>query len=229
MREKLCILTMLLLVAGLLPSCAAPPSAPGLATAPLASRPAIDPVQTFINDPRHQKIVFDVAIDTFKHLQDCDSGTAQPTRVPENFASAGPLVVDTNGTLTSGLLKEPFLVTGCGKQRVENVLTLSDKGQVKSVAGMPGTTVADPVLVHDTFQYAVMGASSKIGQCKNIRFIDSYFDALEGSPNPRAKSQRNGGRGWRETWTMNACGKIVDTVIHYIPDETGTAISVAMN
>ncbi len=107
-------------------------------------------------------------------------------------------------------------------------MTLSDKGQLKSIAGLPGTSKADPVLAKDSMQYAYFGVMRKIGQCKNFQVIDTHYDDFEGPPNPRAKFQKDGGRPWQETWTLNACGMIVDSVLHFIPDETGTAISATV-
>jgi hypothetical protein len=115
-------------------------------------------------------------------------------------------------------------VTGCGKQKVENILTMSEKGQLKSVAGLPGTSKADPLLAKDSMRYAFAGAVRKIGQCKDVRVVDTKYEDFEGPPNPKAKFQSEGGRPWWETWTLSACGTPVDTVIHYIPDDTGTAI-----
>ncbi len=156
------------------------------------------------------------------------AGTAQSTASPSSTSSFGPLNVDAKGDLSSGLIKESITVSGCGKQKVENILTLSDKGQLKSLPGLPGTSHADPLLAKDSMQYAYMGVMRKIGQCKDVHVIDTKFDDFNGPPNPRAKFQKNGGRPWKETWTLNACGMIVDTEIGYIPDETGTAITAGV-
>ncbi|HEX4505435.1 MAG TPA: hypothetical protein VH722_06865 [Alphaproteobacteria bacterium] len=184
-------------------------------------------IMAFANKPEHRQIVAATAVEAFKTFQQCDSGKAGPAAKPLVFSMFGPLIVDANSNLASGLIKESVVVTGCGKQKVENILTLSDKGQLKSIAGLPGTSKADPLLAKDSKQYAYMGAVRKIGQCKDIRIIDTRYEDYEGPPNPKAKSQSEGGRPWRETWTLNACGTLVDTVIHYIPDETGTVIQSA--
>jgi len=200
-----------------------------LPLAPSAGAQTIaNPIVAFTNKPEHRQIVNTTAIEAFKRLQQCDTATVQSVASPEFYANFGPLNVDSKGDLSAGLIKESIAVSGCGKQGIENILTLSDKGQLKSVAGLPGTSKADPVLAKDSMQYAYMGVMRKIGQCKDVHVIDTKFDDFTGAPNPRAKFQKNGGRPWKETWTLNACGMIVDTDITYIPDETGTGISAAV-
>jgi hypothetical protein len=52
---------------------------------------------------------------------------------------------------------------------------------------------------------------------------------FEGASNAKAKFQKNGGRPWRETWTVNGCGTLVPVVVDYVPDETSTLIQVPAN
>lgn len=205
-----------------------PASGPAHAATQAEAQKLVGDINAFVDKPEHRQAVASAATQAFKTFQQCDSGTAGPADKPMFFPMLGPLSVDARGNLASGLLKESVLVTGCGKQKVENILTLSDKGQLKSVAGLPGTSHADPVLARDSMQYAFMGIARKVGQCRDIHVIDTQYDEFEGPPNPTAKSQTNGGRPWRETWTMNACGNLLDTDIHYIPDETGTAIQATV-
>jgi hypothetical protein len=196
----------------------------GLSAPAVRADPTGPAIMAFVNKPEHRQAASATAVEAFKTLQECDKGSAESVEPPEFYGSFGPLSVDANGNLSSGLLKEAITVSGCGKRKVENILTLSDKGQLKSIVGLPGTSHADPLLAKDSMRYAYMGALRKIGQCKEVRVIDTLFDDFEGPPNPRAKFQKNGGRPWRETWTLNACGMLVDTDIHYVPDETGTTI-----
>jgi len=181
-------------------------------------------VVTFAANPEHRKVVTGVAIDIFKKLQQCDAGNIQSVAPPEVFGPLTSLSIDAQGNLTAGVIKEAVMIFGCGKQRIENILTVAANGQLKSVPGLPGASKADPILARDSMQYAYMGVARKIGQCRDVRVIDTKFDEFEGPPNPRAKFQNSGGRPWRETWTVNACGTLLDTDIHYIPDETGTGI-----
>ncbi len=203
------------------------------APAALADTPAAtaqpNPAQKFLNDPAHQQLVAQTAVDAFKKMQNCNDGKAQPTKQPLGVPALGPLQFDANGALTSGGIKESFLVSGCGKFRVENIVTLAVKGEVKSVPVIPGNTMADPILARDSMPYIQMSIAPKIGQCHDVRVIDTNFDAFEGGPNPRAKFQGNNGRAWRETWTVNACGNEINTDIHFVPDETGTAIQTTIN
>jgi len=202
------------------------------APAALADMPSAaaqpSPAQKLLNDPSHQQLVAQTAVDIFKKMQNCNDGEAQPTKQPLGVPALGPLQFDPNGALTSGGIKESFVVSGCGKFRVENIVTLAVKGEVKSVPVIPGNTMADPILARDSMPYIQMSIAPKIGQCRDVRVIDTNFDAFEGGPNPRAKFQSNGGRAWRERWTVNACGNEINTDIHFVPDETGTAIQTGI-
>jgi hypothetical protein len=187
-----------------------------------------NPILAFAARPEHRQVITTTAVETFNKLQGCNDARVISYEPLQSFPTFGPLAVDANGNLSSGVIRESVTVAGCGKQKLENIMTLSDKGQLKSIAGLPGTSKADPVLAKDSMQYAYVGVMRKIGQCKALQVIDTRFDDFEGPANPRAKSQKEGGRPWQETWTLNACGMIVDSVLHFIPDEKGTAISAAV-
>jgi len=187
----------------------------------------------FLSTPEHVTAAQAAAINAFKQLEDCNDVTATPiigsgqavdTSIGYAGVQGGAPQFDAAGNLLSGLIKEQFAASGCGKHRLENIFTGVKDGRIFVVAKIPGTTHADPLLVHDTLMEAYQAAAMRIGSCQKVRFVDTSFEAFEGEPNPRAKSQMNGGRPWREIWTLDICGSPTQVIIHYIPDETGTTI-----
>jgi TPR repeat protein len=206
-----------------------PAVTPGLRAVDTAALPqsAADPSEAmteFVSTPKHASAARSAAIEIFKRLEDCNEVAATPMVGVVYTPELGIPRFDAAGNLSSGMLKEHFLTSGCGRQRVENILTYMKGGKITVVPGIPGTTHASPVLVHDTLMYVYQAVAAKIGSCRNIRFVDTSFDGFEGGPNLRVKSQVAGGRPWQETWTVSACGSPAQVAVYYIPDETGTTI-----
>jgi hypothetical protein len=183
-------------------------------------------ITRFVKSPAHAKAVAATAMETFNKLWDCASSTARPADDVRVFPKYGPVTFNDAHVPISGVITERVSVSGCGRSKIENILTVSDTSKSQVIPGMPGTTIADPELVRDTLLNVYQGAKLKFSACEKIRFVDSEFDAFDGEPNPKAKVQRNGGRAWRETWTVNGCGSLLPMVVRFIPDETGTAIGV---
>jgi hypothetical protein len=108
-----------------------------------------------------------------------------------------------------------------------NIATAGKNGSNLYIPLISGTTLADPILIRDTFNYVFIAASKKIGDCKKVRFINTEFVDFTGDKNPTAKFQKNGGRPWRENWTINICGQEDLTLpVDYVPNDKGTVISV---
>ncbi len=74
-----------------------------------------------------------------------------------------PLACGPDEKLVSGVMSERLSVAGCAATHVENILTLVRNGQIRTVAGMPGTTLADLVLVHASFHDAYTGIVRTLG------------------------------------------------------------------
>jgi len=197
-----------------------------LAGAAEAAETVSPAVAAFVKTPAHAASVATTATETFNKLWDCTASSAAPVAEVRTFPNLGPVTFGASSLPISGVISERVSVTGCGKSKIENVLTISDKTESTVIAGMPGTTIADPVLAHDSFTQVYQGAMTKLGACKNVRFVDSAFDAFDGAANPKAKFQGSQGRPWRETWTVNGCGTILPIGVRYVPDATGTTIAV---
>jgi hypothetical protein len=179
----------------------------------------------FLTRPDHVASASALAVKAFGKLEDCDHAVAQKAGAARIFPAFGPLRFAADGGLEAGVVTEPFAVTGCGRARTENVLTSADKGQVKMLAGMPGTTLADPVLVRDSFPHIHAALGARIANCTRVRFVDTRFEGFDGPPNPKAKSQSQGSCPWHETWTLNLCGPTAAVTLRYVPQTDGTQIS----
>jgi hypothetical protein len=191
---------------------------------PLADKDSAQRLQTLKQDPVHLDAVKDAALAGLAKLFDCPDAryvsSSAPTFIP-------PLAIDVQGVVTSGLLIDHGTGSGCGKSIAVNIWTVGKDGKNLSVFGMPGTTHADPLLIRDTFHYVTDSARTKIGDCKSVRFVNTEFVGFTGQANPAAKFQRDGGRPWREKWTIDVCRQQTVTVpVDYQPNEKGTIISV---
>jgi hypothetical protein len=185
-------------------------------------------IAAFVKTPAHAASVAATATETFNKLWDCTAASAGPVEGVRTFPNLGPVTFGASRLPISGVISERLTVSGCGKVKIENVLTISEKSQSTVIAGMPGTTIADPVLAHDSFPQVYQAAMTRLGTCKNLRFVDSGFEAFDGAPNPKAKLQGSEGRPWRETWTVNGCGTLVPVLVRFVPDATGTRVSVQL-
>ncbi len=185
-----------------------------------------DNLQKLVADPVHQKAIRDESISGFLLVSACMTPPID-FMLSDNVSSYAPLKIDVDGKIQSGVLVEHGTVSGCGTQLIVNILTVKDKDANHSVFGMPGSTLADPILVHDTIGYVYRAAIRKVGECKTVRVVNTQFVEFFGEPNPQAKFQKNSGRAWREIWTLDICRQQkVDVPVEYIPDATGTTISV---
>jgi hypothetical protein len=129
---------------------AAPPQTLPPAPVASASNPP-DAMAKFLATPAHAGAAHAAAIAIFKDLEDCNDVTAALISGTNYPPELGVPQFDAAGNLSSGLIKESFAASGCGKQRVENVLTYAKDGKITVVAGMPGTTLASPGLAHDSW------------------------------------------------------------------------------
>lgn len=196
-----------------------------LAQSPPAPGPP-DAMAKFLSTPEHAGAAQAAAINTFKQFEDCNDVTATPITGNGYDQKFGTPQFDAAGNLSSGLIIEHFATSGCGKQHLENILTAAKDGKITVVPSVPGTTLASPVLVHDTLQFVYTAAALRNGSCKNVRIVDASFDAFEGEPNPRTQVQGTGARPVREIWTVDICGSPAQFTVNYVPDGPGTKITV---
>jgi len=156
-------------------------------------------------------------------FENCPSPKLQGMNV---FISIPPKL-DSSGTPVSGEWRMVGRMEGCGETRILSVEYLfAPDGQMKRLALLPGTTVANLRLQRDALMYAatgMMGLSPK--DCKDIKDIDTKFVGFEDT----GPSNGAGGRPWTEEWTMRACGVTGLVTMHFAPNATGTNIHVGLN
>jgi TPR repeat protein len=196
-----------------------------LAQSPTAPSP-LDATAKFLSTPEHAAAAQAAAINMFEQLENCNDVTATPIAGNSYAREFGTPQFDAAGNLSSGLITEHFATSGCGKQHLENILTSAKDGKITVAPSIPGTTLASPVLIHDTLQYVYTAAALRNSNCKNVRIVDASFDAFEGEPNPQVQVQGTGGRPWREIWTVDICGSPAQITVNYVPEGPGTKITV---
>ena len=126
-----------------------------------------------------------------------------------------PFQMDAQDNILSGHWKEFTEGTACGEKRLYNAMVTIKDGKPQVAPRFPGHSHAGVVLQHDAVQYAAIGAGAASGCVADV--IDTALP--EGSP-----SDTKG--PWVEKWTVRACGKKSLVTMHFVPDATGTTITV---
>ena len=197
-----------------------------------ADKPVISPAMlAYVAEPDHRAAVVKAALDGFKYRHgECPSAVIAKILPITPFAKP-EAASNADGALTQGGIKEPMLVSGCGKTSLENIITAVVAGGItRTIFATPGTTKGDLLLAKDTMPYLAMYMRVKGPKdCRDERIMNTRFDDFEGPPTPTAKFQADGGRPYREIWTVSACGTPFDIPVHYIPDATGTLINVQID
>ena len=135
-----------------------------------------------------------------------------------------PIRADDQGVPVAGTWRESVPGTACNEKRKYNVqVNVTPKGLV-FITTFPGDAEGDPELQNDTLQnietnFVVLRIPTK-KSCHitvvDTRLVGARSTALEsGLLSP-----------WKESWDVKTCGKVYVVPITFIPDNTGTSISV---
>jgi hypothetical protein len=112
---------------------------------------------------------------------------------------------------------EGYEVIACGIKRQLNIIYIAENGTLKSVAGMQGSSIADPIVQRD----AGSAFYSKRGKdCPQAFTLDTKFVGYT-DPAPDAKLGQPQ-RSWREDWTLSNCGKEIVVPFTFTPNARGT-------
>lgn len=117
-------------------------------------------------------------------------------------------------------------VKGCGNDTTLNIrFFFDDQGTLKSQNLLPGETIGNPKLQWDAMMYALMGAGSKVPDCKNSHVINTRFEAF-GLKNPATSDPGDAARfrPWWETWIVAGCGRKFSVPLDFVPYEAGAHI-----
>jgi hypothetical protein len=177
--------------------------------------------ETFLKDPVMRQNLINAAAKSTVIVQNPCS-TAQYS-VATRPMVLKPMVFDTAGHPTAGMLHFPVKEEGCGVTRILNTLIgVQGPGTAVTSALAPGSTHADPVLQKDASVRAFAAAlvASLPDAACNVKYLaDTEFiereKAVEGSSTPTP---------WRENWTVVLCNKQVVVPVNFTPDPTGTLI-----
>lgn len=126
-----------------------------------------------------------------------------------------PVHVGADGQADAGSWKQSFPMRGCGNDTVINFyFTAEPKGRIVSMVGMPGDTHADPVLQGDAARDLIGAVRAQVPTCKEPHVRNTHFDGPQTA-------------GWRETWTVSACGQMFTVPLNFTPGAGGTKIEAA--
>lgn len=159
-------------------------------------------------------------------FENCSSPKLQGMNV---FIDSPPQF-DSSGAPISGKWRMIGRIEGCGETHIFKVEYLfTPDGQMKRVALLPGTTIADLLLQRDALIFAAAGMAKLTPKdCKDIKdatTIDTKFLAF-GEANTAMDSDK---RPWTEEWTVRSCGVTGIVTMHFTPDATGTGIRSISN
>jgi hypothetical protein len=133
-----------------------------------------------------------------------------------------PATFDSSGGIVAGAWRQIVTEEGCGTTRILNVfLFVQSPRQVGAVPMLPGTTHADLQLQRDAGRYVQIGAHLPEANCGTTYVADTAFIKQAAVALPGAKALP-----WEESWTIITCTRRLEVPIHFIPDATGTTISV---
>jgi hypothetical protein len=156
----------------------------------------------------------------FRNCAGLVSGNSQITIIE-------PVSFDQNGVPASGRWRHAFPVRGCGNDTVLNFFFVARPGgQIASLIGLPGTTLADPLLQRDALTFATTAAGIFTKTCTSFDVTNTRFEAF-GLSTPATADPGAGAhfRPWWETWTLVGCGRSLAVPMNFVPDSTGTQVT----
>ncbi|WP_369934792.1 hypothetical protein [Xanthomonas tesorieronis] len=126
--------------------------------------------------------------------------------------------LDDQGRIVKAVWVDTVPGTACGQKRRYNAITIFNNGEPSVLPLFPGESESNPVLQRDTIPYVRNALAMKKVLPKDCE-IDVLETQLPGG-HPAAKQP------WDEQWRVDACGTQYLAKVRYIPDATGTTISI---
>jgi hypothetical protein len=210
------------------PPAAAKPPAAGVPQG-AASQEVTDPAafRAFTATPLYQSLV-KRALDGVppEIFQRCPALVSNSSKItilrPLHFADDTPV---------GGGWKHSFPVSGCGPDTILNFYFMATPDRrINILIGPPGTTHADPAMLHDAQAgafNAAAGAPHDPGKapCASYLVRNTKFEGfgLEDPPTPDPGSA-DPHRPWRESWTVSGCGHTFLVPLNFLPRPGGTAV-----
>ena len=188
------------------------------------ARAAIDPAfETALKDPQEQAMIVDTAKRSNVVIED-------PCKDP--FVKIGDQIrirttpqFDQGGKLISGSWVQEVFYAGCGVARILHVLVTVEAGsRPATVALLPGTTHADPILQKDVFMSPDL--QRRIDRWRDPKCAKAYVDDTAFIDQESTTAAGAKGPRWREAWTIAACGRKQVILVQFTPDATGTTFVI---
>ncbi|WP_139120001.1 hypothetical protein [Xanthomonas graminis] len=127
--------------------------------------------------------------------------------------------LDDQGRIVKAIWVDTVPGTACGQQRRYNAITIFNDGEPNVLPLFPGESESNPLLQRDTVPYVASALTAQGVLPKDCR-IDVLETQLPDGHPPKHEP-------WDERWRADACGKQYWAKVRYIPDATGTTISVS--
>lgn len=136
-----------------------------------------------------------------------------------------------DGIPSSGSWVNRFPVSGCGNDTTLNIFftATADGPEVKSFIGLPGSTIASPVLQRDAMLSAVGAFATVEHDCKSVPIVKNTHFGGFGTKSVPIAPPKAGEKlsAWWELWAMSGCGHVLDVPINFVTDATGTKFLVS--
>jgi len=135
------------------------------------------------------------------------------------------LETDDKGTAVAGAWRESIPGAACNEKRKFTVQVVVTRQGLRFTTTFPGEADGDPELQHDTLKNIEMDLQILRLVTRKSCHLEVIDTHLVGE---RATLQDNGLLSqWKELWDVRACGTVYAVPITFIPDKSGTSISVA--
>jgi hypothetical protein len=117
---------------------------------------------------------------------------------------------NAQGQPVAGTWREGIFESGCGTSQQLNVANyVTAPGKVHVTSMLPGTTVTGPAMQASAINNAAYAAGVLHGSC------DVWFISNTELVGPEGPATADGLQSYKEYWTVNACGTLKRTVLHF--------------
>ncbi len=122
---------------------------------------------------------------------------------------------------TAGAWWERWQVRRCGQARMVNLHFVADAAGISVDVGIPGETLAQPVLQHGAVEVLTAFAEGTVAECPELAVVDSrVVDPPAGGVVAAPDA------AWTERWTLMGCGGRDEVTIRFHPDQAASLFEI---
>ena len=119
---------------------------------------------------------------------------------------------------TAGTWWERWQVARCGETRTVNLHFVAAGGDISVDVGVPGGTLAEPLLQQDAVEVLEPFVDATLAACQDLAVVDSaVVEPPAGQPSRSA---------WSERWTLFGCGREGSVTIRFRPDQAPSLFEI---